>query len=26
LYPGFESAVISVDILHMPSTVDADAC
>ena len=26
LYPGFEPTVISVDILHVPSTVDADAC
>jgi len=25
-YPGFEPAVISVDILRVPSTVDADAC
>ena len=26
LYLDFEPAVISVDILHVPSTGDADAC
>ena len=26
LYSGFEPAVISVDLLHLPNPVDADAC